>query len=99
MDDGLEMHAFGRDQRKAFGQVEAHLPAEDAERTGAGAIVLGTASLENVTQQLKVLAHRQAPIYSRRTRRSARSRAGPTRSLMGARLRRRPPSAPRRDAR
>ena len=42
---------------KAVGQVEAHLVAEDAPRARAGAIALRHAVVDNLLQQVKVLAH------------------------------------------
>ena len=38
--DRLEVHALGRDQRKARGQIEAHLVAEHRQRARAGAVGL-----------------------------------------------------------
>ena len=40
VDDRLEVQLLRRHQRKAVGQIEPHLVAEDAARAGAGAIAL-----------------------------------------------------------
>lgn len=37
--DGIEVHAIGRDELEALGEVEADLPAEDAVGGGQGALV------------------------------------------------------------
>ena len=51
------MQLLGRHQRKAVGQIEPHLVAEDAPRAGAGAVALGRAVIENVLQQVEILSH------------------------------------------
>jgi hypothetical protein len=38
VDDRLEMQLLGREDRKALGQIETHLIAEDRARAGAGAV-------------------------------------------------------------
>ena len=43
VDDRLEVQLLGGDERKAGGQIEAHLVAEHAERAGAGAVGLAHA--------------------------------------------------------
>jgi hypothetical protein len=43
VDDRFQVQLLGRDQRKALGEVEAHLVAEHRERAGAGAVVLADA--------------------------------------------------------
>ena len=57
VDDRLEVQLLGRHQRKAFGQVEAHLMAEHRQRAGAGAVALLHAVGENVLHQIEILAH------------------------------------------
>ena len=57
VDDRLEVQLLGRHQRKAVGQVEPHLVAEDAPRAGAGAVALGDAFVENPLHQIEVLSH------------------------------------------
>jgi hypothetical protein len=48
---------LGGEQRKAFGQIEAHLPAEDREGAGAGAVVLAVAAFRHVAHEFEVLSH------------------------------------------
>ena len=57
VDDRLEVQLLGRQQRKAFGQIEAQLMAEHRERAGAGAVALLHAVGENVLHQIEILAH------------------------------------------
>ena len=38
INDGLEVHFFGGNQRKPLGQVKTHLIAKHAARSGAGAV-------------------------------------------------------------
>ena len=65
---------------KPGGQIEAHLVPEDAQGAGPGAVGLGPPVLEDVAEQVKVLAHdgkltaRQGAARgsSARARRSAR---------------------------
>ena len=54
-DDRAQVHLLGRDEREAFAQVEAHLVAEDALRSGAGAVGLGDAVVADVAQEVLVL--------------------------------------------
>ena len=52
VDDGLEVDPLvGSQQRKPCQQVEAHLVAEGAERSGPGAVVLACAAFQHVAQQ------------------------------------------------
>jgi len=51
------MALLGGHQRKAVGQVEAHLVAEYAVGTGAGAVALEGAVLAHVAHQVEVLFH------------------------------------------
>src|SRR5690606_1738714 len=48
VDDGLEVDFFGRDERKALAQVEAHLVPEDAARARAGAVGFGGAMFKDM---------------------------------------------------
>src|SRR6185312_2688052 len=57
MHDRLQVQLLRRDQRKAFIEVEAHLPAEHAACTGASAIRLDRSMLQYVTEEIEVLAH------------------------------------------
>ena len=40
MDDGLEVHLLGGEEGKTIGQVEPHLVAEHALRSGSGTVFL-----------------------------------------------------------
>ena len=51
------MQALRRDQRKALGEIEPHLAAEDTERAGAGAVAARGAIVENVAHQVEILVH------------------------------------------
>ena len=57
VDDGFEMQLLGGDQRKAVGQIEAHLVAEDRARARAGAVALFHALFEDQFHQIEILAH------------------------------------------
>src|SRR6185295_1090132 len=57
MEDGAEVHLLGGQQRKAPGEVEAHLTAADGERAGAGTVGLGDAVVQNVPEQVEVGPH------------------------------------------
>ena len=48
-------------QRKAVGEIEAHLMAEHRQRAGAGAVALLHAVGEHVFHQFEILAHRLVP--------------------------------------
>ena len=48
---------LGGDERKAFGQIEAHLMAEDRKRAGACAVVLLRAVPEHRLHQVVILPH------------------------------------------
>ena len=49
--DRFEMQLLGRHQGKALREIEAHLPAEDGERSGPGAVALGNAVFEHVRRR------------------------------------------------
>ena len=51
----LQVQLLGGQQREALGQVEAHLPAEHAQRAGAGAVAALDAVGQDVGQQGEVL--------------------------------------------
>jgi hypothetical protein len=57
VDDGAGVELLGGEQREAFGQIEAHLPAEDREGAGAGAVVLAVAAFRHVAHEFEVLSH------------------------------------------
>ena len=62
VEDGLQMHFLGRDQRKPFGEVEAHLIAEDAPGPGPGAVGLPGSVLQDVLDEIEVGLHRRQGI-------------------------------------
>ena len=51
------MKFFGSRKREACAQVEAHLVAEYAQGSGAGAVVLLDARIEDVLEQGEILLH------------------------------------------
>jgi hypothetical protein len=55
--DRFEVQLLGRDQRKALRKIEAHLPAEDGERSGPRPVALGNAVFENVPEKVEIGAH------------------------------------------
>src|SRR5262245_23436856 len=57
VDDRLHVQLLGRDQRKALGEVEAHLMAEHRQRAGAGAIALLRPVGDNPLHQVVILMH------------------------------------------
>ena len=63
---------LGGKQRKPSLQVETHLVAEDAARTGSGTVALHNAVLSDLTEQIEILLHGRINIFS--TRRCPRSR-------------------------
>jgi len=68
---GVEQDFFGGDERKPFAQIVFGLHAEQGEGSRAGAIFLALPFVENLTQQLVVLAHRGLPREGKKTLRSA----------------------------
>ena len=65
IDDGFQMQLLGGDQRKALGQIEAHLMAEDGARAGAGAVALFHALVQGQFHQIEILAHFECPVPAR----------------------------------
>jgi hypothetical protein len=57
VDDRLDVHLLGGDERKAGGQIEAHLVPEHAERAGAGAIGLAHPFAAHPAHEIEVLLH------------------------------------------
>lgn len=57
VDDGFEVNLFGGQKRETFGEVEAHLVAEDAFGAYAGAVMLDDTVGHYVTQKILVLFH------------------------------------------
>jgi hypothetical protein len=73
---------LGGEQREAFGQIEAHLPAEDREGAGAGAVVLAVAAFRHVAHEFEVLSHggpgaEKGPDFNRSAARESALPAGP----------------------
>src|SRR5205085_4219699 len=71
VDDRLQVHLLRGDEREAFGQVEAHLLAEDAARARACAVRLGCAMRVDMAHEVFVLGAdgaRHAGNYVRTTR-------------------------------
>jgi hypothetical protein len=48
---------LGGQQRKAVGQVEAHLRAEPGQSAGSGAVLLLDAIVEDELHEVEILAH------------------------------------------
>ena len=59
------MQLLGGDERKALGQIEAHLLAEQAQRAGTGAVPFAGAGVANGGEKLEILAQRPDPFQSR----------------------------------
>ena len=57
IDDGLEVHLLGRQQRETIGKVAAQLVAEHAARARSCAVFLVNAVLHHVAHQVKILFH------------------------------------------
>jgi hypothetical protein len=55
LNDGTQVHFFGRDQREAFVQIEAHLMAKDAFGACSCAISFGYAMGIDVLHEIFVL--------------------------------------------
>ena len=58
VDDGAQVAFFGRHQREALRQIEAHLVAEHAGGAGAGAVGFFRSLVENMLHQVEIGAHR-----------------------------------------
>jgi hypothetical protein len=52
------MQLLGGDERKALRQIEAHLPAEQAQRAGACAVAFMATGVANVGEKVEILAQR-----------------------------------------
>ena len=57
IDDTLQMHLLGSNQRKPLLQVKTHLIAKSRDRTRAGAVMFLHPMVEDMTEQIKVLFH------------------------------------------
>src|SRR5207342_868383 len=90
MHDRAQVQLLGRDQRKAFVEVEPHLPAEHAARAGAGAVRFFRTVFEDVAKELQVLLHRTgllsaiAPAAASASAARATGRTGPARPAAGS---------------
>ena len=51
------MQLLGRQKRKALAEVEPHLMAKEAERTGAGAIAALNATFAHRAQKVEISLH------------------------------------------
>jgi hypothetical protein len=60
VDDRLQVQLLCRDERKAVGEIEAHLMAEYRARTRAGAVALLHSLFQDAFHQVEVLAHDEA---------------------------------------
>ena len=60
-DDRAQVQLLGRQQRKAVGEVEAHLRAEQRQGAGPGAVLLLDALVEDPLHEVEILAHGRAP--------------------------------------
>jgi hypothetical protein len=56
VDDRFQMHLLGGEKRKPLLEVEPHLIAEDAARSGAGAVAPVDAMVEDVLEKVQILA-------------------------------------------
>ena len=65
MNDRLGVQLLGREQRKSGAEVEAHLVAEDRQRSGARTIVLALTVVAHVAHEIEVFAHQVEGSYSR----------------------------------
>src|SRR5262245_502590 len=57
VDDRLEMQLLGGDERKALGEIKAHLMPEHRQRAGAGAVTLLRTVGEDPLHQVVILMH------------------------------------------
>jgi hypothetical protein len=58
VDDALQVQLLGREQGEAVGQVMAELAPEDGQGAGTRAVFLAHAVVENILEEVVVLAHR-----------------------------------------
>jgi hypothetical protein len=57
MNDSLEKDFASRHQRKTLGEVKAQLRAKNAFGAGACPVATGGPALQDVPQQIQILAH------------------------------------------
>jgi len=55
--DRLEVQLLGRHERKAGGEIEAHLPAEHTQRPGPGPIAFGGPVMAHMVEKSEILLH------------------------------------------
>ena len=58
MNNRPQVQLLGGDRREAGCQIKAHLVTEDAQRAHAGAVFLGNAMVEDMVDEIQILAHR-----------------------------------------
>lgn len=58
MDDAAQVQLFGSDERKTFAEVEAHLVAENAERSRSSPVGFANAVIKDVLEVVEVNVHR-----------------------------------------
>ena len=57
VNNGFHMQLLGRQKREALAEVEPHLMAKEAERTGAGAIAALNATFAHHAQKVEISLH------------------------------------------
>src|SRR5690606_16054127 len=57
INDGADMELFGGEQRKAVGEIEPHLIAENRPRSGAGPVRPVGPVLHHMPHQIEILLH------------------------------------------
>ncbi len=57
MNDGAQVAFLGGHQRKAVGEVKAHLVAKDTDRARAGAVLLAGTVVTHMAHQVEILFH------------------------------------------
>ena len=57
MDNRFQVQLFSRHHRKAVGEIEAHLPAEDGAGAGARTVGFIVTVFQHMAHQIEVLLH------------------------------------------
>ena len=57
VNDRLHMQLLGRHKREALGEVKAHLMAEQAQRSGPGAVAAPDATVAHEAQKIEISLH------------------------------------------
>ena len=65
VDNALQMHLFGGDEREALREIKPHLRAENGYRAGAGTVGFHGAGIEDLTEEGLVLAHKKPKVKRR----------------------------------